>query len=424
MAFTELRSVGKIYVNEEKASVGIRGIDLSFERGEFVAITGQSGSGKTTLLNVISGMDSYEEGELLIDSQPTSHLTQSDWERVRERYISFIFQDYNIVDSFTVLKNVELALLGTHDKAERRKRALELIRRVGLEEHINSRGSQLSGGQKQRAVIARALAKNSPIILADEPTGNLDAATSKEIISLLHSVSEDKLVIVVTHDFAEVTEYATRHIRMFDGAVEFDKRLSEPRRKNAEGAVNPEDSAVKAPQDTGAHAPINGTDAAPAEQAASDTPAAHHSESLRAALELGLARFTSMPRLSVMISAAILSSALILTLVLSLLTPVILFFSYTENHTFFQYDGRVVICRKDGATLSESELSELAGSLEAKTAVRYDFILDGWMISESTAGRRSFEIASPAESYTPDYGRLPEAAGEIMLRLPIGDIER
>ena len=130
MALLTLRDIGKIYVSEGNVAVGIRGVNLSFDRGEFVAITGKSGSGKSTLLNVISGMDSYEEGELLIEGQTTSHYLQPEWEEYREKYISFIFQDYNIIDSFTVLQNVELALMHIEDPSERRERAMELIDRV------------------------------------------------------------------------------------------------------------------------------------------------------------------------------------------------------------------------------------------------------------------------------------------------------
>ncbi|MBE6673958.1 MAG: ABC transporter ATP-binding protein, partial [Ruminococcaceae bacterium] len=244
MALLTLKDIGKIYVSEGNVSVGIRGVNLSFDRGEFVAVTGKSGSGKSTLLNVISGMDSYEEGELYIENQATSHYLQSEWEEYREKYISFIFQDYNIIESFTVLQNVELALMHIESKEERRARALELIDRVGLTSHIKQKGSRLSGGQKQRTVIARALAKDSPIILADEPTGNLDSATSKEIIELLREVSRDKLLIVVTHNFEELKDCATRHIRIFDGAVESDHAIS----TSACPAVNTEDK--KAPRKT------------------------------------------------------------------------------------------------------------------------------------------------------------------------------
>jgi ABC-type lipoprotein export system ATPase subunit len=184
----ELKNIGKIYVSEGNVAVGIRGVNLSFDRGEFVAVTGKSGSGKSTLLNVISGMDTYEEGELYIKGESTSHFLQKDWEEYRKQYISFIFQEYNIIESFTVLQNVELALMNIENPRERRERAMELLRRVGLEGHIHHKGSKLSGGQKQRTVIARALAKDSPILLCDEPTGNLDSKSSEEIIELLSRV--------------------------------------------------------------------------------------------------------------------------------------------------------------------------------------------------------------------------------------------
>jgi ABC-type lipoprotein export system ATPase subunit len=148
MSLITLKDVGKIYVSEGNVSVGIRGVNLSFDKGEFVAVTGKSGSGKSTLLNVISGMDSYEEGELFIEGQPTSHYLQPEWEAYREKYVSFIFQDYNIIESFTVLQNVELALMHIDDKRERRRRALDLIGRVGLTSQLRQKGSKLSGGQK------------------------------------------------------------------------------------------------------------------------------------------------------------------------------------------------------------------------------------------------------------------------------------
>ena len=249
MALLQLSGIGKIYVSEGSVAVGIRGVDLSFDKGELVAVTGQSGSGKSTLLNVISGMDTYEEGELYIEGEPTSHYLQPDWEEYRERYISFIFQNYNIIDSFTVLENVELALMHIENKRQRRARALELIERVGLTSHLSHKGSALSGGQKQRTVIARALAKDSPIILADEPTGNLDSATSREIVQLLHEVSRDKLVIVVTHSFDELSDIATRHVRIFDGAVESDTTLRPPNlSEGTEGAADGTDVPKEAPR--------------------------------------------------------------------------------------------------------------------------------------------------------------------------------
>ena len=210
-----LKNIGKIYDSNDILTIGIRGINLDFDYNEFVTIEGESGSGKSTLLNVIGANDSYEEGELYIGGEETSHYGTAEWEKYREKYIATVFQDFNIIENLTVLENVELALLRFDDKKVRREKARELIEKVGLLRQINQRGSKLSGGEKQRTVIARALAKDAPIILADEPTGNLDVKSSREIAKLLKDVSKDKLVIVVTHNPEFFVEYATRRVTTF-----------------------------------------------------------------------------------------------------------------------------------------------------------------------------------------------------------------
>lgn len=224
----KLKNIGKIYDSNDILTIGIRGINLEFDYNEFVTIEGESGSGKSTLLNVIGANDSYEEGELYINDSETSHYGALEWELYREKYIATVFQDFNIIENLTVLENVELALLRFSDKKLRRQKALELIEKVGLINHINQRGSKLSGGEKQRTVIARALAKDAPIILADEPTGNLDVKSSREIAKLLKDVSKDKLVIVVTHNPEFFVEYATRRVTIQDGAVKEDKVIETP----------------------------------------------------------------------------------------------------------------------------------------------------------------------------------------------------
>ncbi|MCD4826220.1 MAG: ABC transporter ATP-binding protein [Acholeplasmataceae bacterium] len=226
MAMIKLDQVSKYYRSEETVSVGMKNISLEFELGEFVAVTGESGSGKSTLLNVISGLDGYEDGELFLFGEETSHYTIADWERYRGTYIGFVFQSYNIIDSYTVYQNVMLALeIQGYDKHERKQRALDLIEQVGLTSHKNHKASKLSGGQKQRAVIARALAKDCPVIVADEPTGNLDSKSAEQIMTLLAGISKNKLVIVVTHDYSQVQPYATRKIKMHDGEVLEDKPI-------------------------------------------------------------------------------------------------------------------------------------------------------------------------------------------------------
>lgn len=224
MSMIKLEGVSKFYKSTETVSVGMKKINLTFDLGEFIAVTGESGSGKSTLLNVISGLDGYEEGELYIRGEETSHFTIADWERYRGSNIGFVFQNYNIIDSFTVYQNVILALeVQGYPKHQRRARALELIEKVGLLSHKNHKASKLSGGQKQRTVIARALAKDCPIIVCDEPTGNLDSQSGAQVLKLLHDISKDKLVVVVTHDYEQVETFATRKIKMHDGEVVEDK---------------------------------------------------------------------------------------------------------------------------------------------------------------------------------------------------------
>lgn len=225
MSLIRLEKVSKYYKSAETVSVGMTNVSLNFDIGEFVAITGESGAGKSTLLNVISGLDKYEEGEYFLNNEETSHYTIRDWEQFRGAYIGFVFQDYNIIDSYTVLQNVLLALeVQGFDRKKRKARALELIDRVGLTSHKHHKASKLSGGQKQRCVIARALAKDCPIIVADEPTGNLDSKSGDQVLNLLHEVSKDKLVIIVTHEFDHVESFVTRKITMHDGEVMEDKK--------------------------------------------------------------------------------------------------------------------------------------------------------------------------------------------------------
>ena len=226
MEALRLERVSKYYQSENNVSVGMKHISLTFNMGEFVAVTGESGSGKSTLLNVLSGLDKYEEGEMFIFSEETSHYQIKDFENYRRENVGFVFQNYNIIDSYTVYQNVMLALeLQGYPIKERKERALKLIDQVGLTKQKHQKSSKLSGGQKQRAVIARALAKDTPIIVCDEPTGNLDQTSAEQVIQLLHDVSKDKLVIIVTHEYDQVSKYATRRIKMSDGEVVEDIKI-------------------------------------------------------------------------------------------------------------------------------------------------------------------------------------------------------
>ena len=399
MALLTLKDIGKIYVSEGNVAVGIRGVNLSFERGEFVAVTGKSGSGKSTLLNVISGMDSYEEGELFIEGQTTSHYLQPEWEEYREKYISFIFQDYNIIESFTVLQNVELALMHIEDKRERRERAMELISRVGLSSHVKHKGSKLSGGQKQRTVIARALAKDSPIILADEPTGNLDSNTSKEIIELLKEVSKDKLVIVVTHNFDQVAECATRHIRIFDGAVESDHLIK--------------DTAIR-------------SDVAAAAKPLKKDKKQEAKKQLKNGITLGKTIFTAKPRLSIFLCLLMIIGTMGIFLVTSvcgkasaLLEP---------NYMFNNIDGRLILSKQSGEIFSDDELRALSEEHGAESYLRFDKLLDEGIMQSITIpcgkDERDWKYPRANSVYGKDYGddivgRYPKANDEVFLYLPI-----
>lgn len=389
MALLTLKNIGKIYVSEGNVTVGIRGVNLTFDRGEFVAVTGKSGSGKSTLLSVISGMDTYEEGDLLIEGKSTAHYTQPDWEEYRQKYISFIFQDYNIIESFTVLQNVELALMHITDPRERRRRAMELIRRVGLSDRVRQKGSKLSGGQKQRTVIARALAKDSPIILADEPTGNLDSATGKEIIELLREVSKDKLVIVVTHNFEQVEYCATRHIRVYDGAIESDHVISAP-------SVSP-------------------ASAAPAPISAQKGVTAWHGGRI-----LGRSMFASRPKLTAFMCLLMAVGMLGLFFATSMFDSMNDLF---EPHRMFRHvDGRVIFTRRDGAPMTDEEVRQAAETYGAKTSLHYDRLIDGGNLYINESGINKsvlvrFTYGEKAGGKV--YGRYPEAADEVLLCLPI-----
>ena len=220
----KLKNVSKFYYNKGIIASGFTKVNLELKIGEFVVITGESGSGKSTLLNVISGLDSYEEGEMYIDGSETSHYTEVDFENYRRKYIGNIFQNFNLVNSYTVYQNIELVLLLNGEKKKNiKKKILDIIDTVGLKKFKNTKVSKLSGGQKQRVAIARALAKETPIIVADEPTGNLDSKSASQIMKLLHDISASKLVIIVTHNKEQVEKYATRLISMHDGRIIEDK---------------------------------------------------------------------------------------------------------------------------------------------------------------------------------------------------------
>jgi len=224
----KLENISKYYYSKNNIVLALHNINLSFNIGEFIAITGKSGSGKSTLLNIISGLDTYEKGKMYFNDQDITYFNQNDLEQFRKDNIAFVFQDYNIIESYTVLENVEMALIvKNYDVKTRKEKAQELINKVGLNKQTNQKAGQLSGGEKQRTVIARALAKGCDVIVCDEPTGNLDLENSIMIFELLYEISKEKLVIVVTHNYDEVKPYITRKLRLYDGDLVEDTCLQE-----------------------------------------------------------------------------------------------------------------------------------------------------------------------------------------------------
>lgn len=322
----KLKNIGKIYNSNDILTIGIRGINQEFDYNEFVTIEGESGSGKSTLLNVIAANDTYEEGELYFNGNETSHYSETDWERYREENIAMVFQDFNIIENLTVRENVELALLRLEDKKERRRIAKELILQVGLERQINQKASKLSGGEKQRTVIARALAKDSPIILADEPTGNLDVKSSKEIARLLKEVSKNRLVIVVTHNPEFFIEYATRRITVYDGALREDRILTRPSESVASITQKTEPSNKK---------------------------------KLRDILQIGFLNYKSRPKFTLMMSFALLIFAVTFFALLSIFGQSLIK-NVASTIDMVGVQGKVIISNEND-TFSQDDLDEIAG---------------------------------------------------------------
>ena len=197
----ELKGIKKDYLAGENTVHALKGIDLKFRQSEFVSILGQSGCGKTTMLNIIGGLDQYTEGDLIINGRSTKDFKDRDWDAYRNHSIGFVFQSYNLIPHQTVLQNVELALtLSGVSKSERKQRAKKALEEVGLGNQLHKKPSEMSGGQMQRVAIARAIVNDPDIILADEPTGALDSATSVQVMDILKKIAENRLVIMVTNN--------------------------------------------------------------------------------------------------------------------------------------------------------------------------------------------------------------------------------
>ena len=225
----QLQHISKVYHTGDQEFHALKDISIRFRENEFVSILGQSGSGKTTLLNIIGGLDQYTSGDLLIQGKSTKQFKDRDWDSYRNHTIGFVFQSYNLIGHQTALSNVEIAMtLSGISKAERKKRAIEVLERVGLKDHLYKKPSQMSGGQMQRIAIARALVNDPKVVLADEPTGALDSETSVQIMDLLKDIAKERLVIMVTHNPELAQKYSTRIVQVLDGNILSDSNPCEP----------------------------------------------------------------------------------------------------------------------------------------------------------------------------------------------------
>ncbi len=224
----QLQQISKTYTTGDFTQTALDSVSLSFRENEFVAILGPSGSGKTTCLNLIGGLDRYDDGDLLINGQSTKQFRDRDWDAYRNNSVGFVFQSYNLISHMSIVGNVEMGMtLSGVGPAIRRRKAEEVLKRVGLADHMHKKPGQLSGGQMQRVALARALANDPDIILADEPTGALDTATSAQIMDLIREIAGDKLVVMVTHNPELAERYADRIVQFRDGQVVSDSHPPE-----------------------------------------------------------------------------------------------------------------------------------------------------------------------------------------------------
>jgi putative ABC transport system ATP-binding protein len=224
----DLRQVFKAYDTEAGSVMVLKDINLEVDPGEFVSIVGPSGSGKSTLLNMITGIDAPTDGEVHVAGHPIHGLNENDLARWRGRQVGVVFQFFQLLPTLTVLENVILPMdfCNVYARGEREERAMHWLERVGIPEQAHKLPSQLSGGQQQRAAIARALANDPPLVVADEPTGNLDSKTAREVFDLFDALdSEGKTMVVVTHDKA-LSERAERVLHLFDGRISKDEDLN------------------------------------------------------------------------------------------------------------------------------------------------------------------------------------------------------
>jgi len=223
----ELEDVAKIYQTGAIEVAALRGVDLRIERGEYVAVLGPSGSGKSTLMNILGCLDIPSRGSYLLEGKDVATMSEAALAEIRNRHIGFVFQQFNLLSRMSAWRNVELPLVYAGvSRTERKERALDALARVGLADRSDHRPSELSGGQQQRVAVARALVTEPSLILADEPSGNLDSASTADVLGLFDDLaSSGRTIVLITHEH-DVAQRAQRQIRVHDGAIVADERVS------------------------------------------------------------------------------------------------------------------------------------------------------------------------------------------------------
>ncbi|MFA7436462.1 MAG: ABC transporter ATP-binding protein [Bacilli bacterium] len=379
----KLVNVSKYYSTKTTITQALRNINIEFKPGEFVAITGESGSGKTTLLNIISGIDTYEDGDIYVDGIAISNFDEENLEKYRKENIAFIFQNNNLIDSYTVIKNVETALvIQGIDKEERIRRSKEIIDKVGLTSRINSRASKLSGGEKQRLAIARALAMDTKIIIADEPTGSLDSKTGDQIVKLLSDLSKDRLVLVVTHNYLQIAPFVTRKVRIYNGEVVEDEKLKQVL------DVKPKEVLVK------------------------------EENNIKKSVTLSLFNLFGQPKKSVFF---ILISFVLVFFVFFIYSYLLDYVDPTINELTYvnAFPERLVVRRVDGKEMTIADYEYLGNDRRVEKIIKEDLIIDMQFNSHRIVGGSSFNGKyDPLLGYSYGeslFGRLPEAENEIVV---------
>ena len=417
----QLKNVSKFYYSKGIVTSGFTKVNLELNIGEFVAITGESGSGKSTLLNVLSGLDSYEEGEMYVEGEDTSAYTEKEWEKYRRKYISNIFQSFNLVNSYTVYQNVELAmLLSGYRGRDKRKKINEVLKKVDMYKFRHQRASRLSGGQKQRVAIARALVRNTPIIVADEPTGNLDSAAAANVIEMLSKVSADRLVIIVTHNYDQVENYVSRKITVSDGQIIEDMKFREIEEERKAEAENENVEQTEA------------EDGTTEETVSAETETEEKKEETKGVLEAKIRRvgffqrirlgirnaFNVVPKFVLLFIVFLFVSAAVASYYVSNLKSQDSETTYGYSYFFNNIEPeRIVIKKSNGSAISDEEFSAIKALDNVDYVVTDDLTVDTqsylssemWWIDGTVYSIENYRGGKPT------IGRLPKEENEILL---------